>query len=60
VELALGTAGTIAAIVIAWLLATRRGSPVEMPYGERIFDAPRHPEQPSPHRRRGVISELDI
>jgi len=50
-EWALAAAGIIVAIVVAWLLATRRGSPVEMPGGETIFGAPRQPERPSPHRR---------
>jgi hypothetical protein len=36
-EWALATCIVIGAIVVAWLLATRRGSPVEMPGGETIF-----------------------
>jgi hypothetical protein len=50
-EWALATAViVIAAIIAAGVLATRRGSPVEMPGGDTIFDAPRQPERPSPHR----------
>ena len=46
-EWALAAAGIIGAIIAAGLFATRRGSPVEMPGGETIFDAPPQPEQPS-------------
>jgi hypothetical protein len=35
---------------ICGYLATQGGAPVEMPGGETIFDAPRQPERPSPHR----------
>ncbi len=49
-EWALATAGVIGLIVVVWLLAAWRGSLVEMPGGETIFDAPRQPERPSPHR----------
>jgi hypothetical protein len=31
----------IGLIFVAWLLAARRGSPVEMPGGETILGAPR-------------------
>ena len=49
-EWALATAViVIAAIIAAGVLATRRGSPVEMPGGETIF-ASRQPERPTPHR----------
>jgi hypothetical protein len=49
-EWALATTGIIGVIAVAWLFAIRRGSPVEMPGGETIFDAPQQPERPSPHR----------
>jgi len=49
-EWALAAAGIIGLVAAVWLFATRRGSPVEMPGGETIFDAPRQPERPSPHR----------
>ena len=49
-EWALAIAGILGLIAAAWLLATRRGSPVEMPGGETIPGAPRQPERPSPHR----------
>jgi hypothetical protein len=54
-EWALTTAGIIATIVAILALAWHRGwgeggSSVEMPGGETIFDAPRQPERPSPHR----------
>ena len=44
------TVGIAGAIVVAALVANRRGSPVEMPGGETIFDAPPQFERPSPHR----------
>jgi hypothetical protein len=38
-EWVLVTAGIIGLIAAVWLLATRRGSPVEMPGGETLFGA---------------------
>jgi hypothetical protein len=49
-EWVLAAAGIIGLIAAVWLLATRRGSPVEMPGGETIFGARPQPERPSPHR----------
>jgi hypothetical protein len=49
-EWALAIAGIIGLIGAVWHFATSCGSPVEMPGGETIFDAPRQPERPSPHR----------
>jgi hypothetical protein len=48
-EWALAAAGIIGLIAAVWFVATRRGSPVEMPGGETIFGAPRQPERPTPH-----------
>jgi hypothetical protein len=41
-----------AGILAAWLFATQRGSPVEMPGGETILRA----AEPSPARRRWRIT----
>jgi hypothetical protein len=50
-EWALATGGfIIGLIIVAWLLAAGRGSPVEMPGGGTIFCSPPQPERPSPHR----------
>jgi sugar phosphate permease len=49
-EWALVMAGIIGLIAAVWMLATRRGSPVEMPGGETIFGSPSQPERPSPQR----------
>jgi hypothetical protein len=49
-EWALAMGGIIiGSILVGWLLAGRRGSPVEMPGGETIIGAPCQPE-PSPQR----------
>jgi hypothetical protein len=58
VDWVLATAVVIGAIVAASLLASRRGSAVEMPGGATIFGAPSQPDRPSAHRVvRGVISD---